>query len=231
LKRFCAFLEMARQVDHLVLLGDIFDFWFDYPHFRLKGYEELLIQLDAVRDAGVQIHFAGGNHDVWAADYLHQRYGVERDAKAALLTFGARRVQLLHGDGIWGKDWLYGSFRWLVKKRPAAFLAKALHPELLYALAMALSGASRKAGRDDFDVIIRKAQEWFQRQVAPPWDLLIMGHVHHAFLLKHGGRVMAVVGGWLDQEGYGLLREGQFELRDFANDPHPHLPPRVSQAG
>ena len=70
-----ALLELARSADHLVLLGDIFDFWFDYPHFRLKGYDALLNALDLVRDAGTRIHFIGGNHDIWAAGYLHQRYG------------------------------------------------------------------------------------------------------------------------------------------------------------
>jgi DNA repair exonuclease SbcCD nuclease subunit len=70
LERFLSFLEMARQADDLVLLGDIFDFWIDYPHLRLRGYEEILQSLDAVRDAGTKLHFIGGNHDIWAAQFL-----------------------------------------------------------------------------------------------------------------------------------------------------------------
>ncbi len=77
IEKFIEFLSMARKVDHLFLVGDIFDFWFDYPHFRLKGYDSILQGLDQVLQSGTKMHFIGGNHDIWASDYMHQRYGCD----------------------------------------------------------------------------------------------------------------------------------------------------------
>jgi UDP-2,3-diacylglucosamine hydrolase len=224
LERFLAFLDAARSADDLVLLGDIFDFWFDYPHFRLKGYEELLQALDRVRTAGVRLHFVGGNHDIWAAGYLRGRYGVAGDGEPLTLQAGALRVHLRHGDGILSHDWVYNGFRWLVRHRAGIVLAKALHPELLYAFSTWLSGSSRKASREEAAAIEAKARRWLERQRDPAWDLLVIGHVHHPFQVRHAGRTLAALGGWLGREGYGCLRDGRFTLLDFAGDPWP-LPP------
>jgi len=129
LDRFLSLLELSRRADHLVLLGDIFEFWFDYPHFRLKGYDRILNILDEVREAGTKIHFIGGNHDIWAAGYLHQRYGSSPTGDTEILTFGDRRVLLSHGDGLLKFDWAYNSFRAVVRTRAGIVLGKALHPE------------------------------------------------------------------------------------------------------
>ncbi|MFO7654083.1 MAG: UDP-2,3-diacylglucosamine diphosphatase [Candidatus Krumholzibacteriia bacterium] len=214
-ERFVAFLEAAAGVPHLALLGDIFDFWFDYPHFRLRGYEEILQALDRVRDAGSRIHFVGGNHDIWAAGYLHERYGSEPAGDPITLELDGRRIHLTHGDGLLVRDWAYASFRWLVRRRTGIVLAKAVHPELLFALSTWLSGTSRAADRDEAAQMEAKARRWLRRRRHPPWDLLVMGHLHHPVLLEHDGRQMAILGSWLDRLGYGVLREGLFSLADF----------------
>ena len=147
--QFCELMELASRADHLVLLGDIFDFWFDYPHFRLRGYESILHALDKVRDAGTIIHFIGGNHDIWAATYMKQRFGCKIAGETELLTLGSRRILLSHGDGLLGFDWVYNTFRAMVRTRAGIVLAKSLHPEILYAFSEWLSGTSRGADRDE----------------------------------------------------------------------------------
>jgi UDP-2,3-diacylglucosamine hydrolase len=112
---FLEFLKMSRQVDHLFLLGDIFDFWFDYPHFRLKGFEEILHGLDQVKQAGVQLHFVGGNHDIWATDYFHQRFGCDPAPSSRIVPLGDMKIRISHGDGLLGYDWAYNTFRKIVR--------------------------------------------------------------------------------------------------------------------
>ncbi len=215
LERFLFLLDRATTVRHLVLAGDIFDFWFDYPHFRLKGYEEVLQALDAVRAAGTRIHFVGGNHDIWAAPYLAERYGCEPGGGALDLLLDGLRVRVDHGDGMLGKDWLYGTFRAVVRQPAGVALAKSLHPELLYAFSRWLSGVSRQATREEAAAIEAKARRWLSRQAAGAWDLLVMGHLHHPFLLRRDGLTLAALGGWLDRQGYGRLADGRFELREL----------------
>lgn len=221
LNAFLSLLEMSRRADHLVLLGDIFDFWFDYPHFRLKGYDRLLAALDEVREAGTRIHFIGGNHDIWAAGYLHQRYGSSPDGDTEIVAFGDRRVRLNHGDGLLKFDWAYDSFRAVVRTRAGIVLAKLLHPEILYAFSVWLSGKSRGATRDEASRIESLADRWLRHEEPGDWDLMITGHVHHPYVTEHEGRRLVMLAGWFDPLGYGLLRDGEFRLLDFARDPRP----------
>jgi UDP-2,3-diacylglucosamine hydrolase len=224
LEKFIELLELAARADHLVLMGDIFDFWFDYPHFRLSGYDAILQALDRVRDSGTRIHFIGGNHDIWAAGFMHQRYGCSRTGETEIVQFGDRRLRLQHGDGLLKFDWAYNSFRAVVRTRAGIVLAKALHPEFLYAFSKWLSGKSRSATRDEASGIEARARKWLDRQKPADWDLIITGHVHHGFQMEAGPLQMASLAGWFDPLGYGLLQDGEFRLLDFARDPLPNLP-------
>ncbi len=231
LEKFLELLDLAGKADQLVLLGDIFDFWFDYPHFRLRGYECLLQGLDRVRNAGTKIHFIGGNHDIWAARYFHERYGCSPDGDAETLILGSRRVRLSHGDGLLKYDWAYNSFRTMVRTRLGIVLAKSLHPELLFALSTWLSGHSRGANRDEASQIEANAQRWFARQPAQDtgegaaadtdWDLMITGHVHHGIVIDQPNRQFVALAGWFDPLSYGVLQDGAFRLLDFQRDPRP----------
>jgi len=222
LDRFLELLEVSAGADHLILLGDIFDFWFDYPHFRLKGYDPLLQALDRVRDTGTRLHFIGGNHDIWAAGFLHQRYGCSPTGETQILQLGNRRLLLIHG-GLLKFDWAYNSFRAVVRTRAGMVVAKCLHPEILFAFSTWLSGKSRSATRDEATRIEELARQWLSQQDQTDWDLAIMGHVHHGFQIQANGREMASLAGWFDPLGYGVLQDGQFQLLDFNRDPLPEF--------
>lgn len=223
LQHFLELLDLCRKADHLVLLGDIFDFWFDYPHFRLQGYEALLQGLDAVKAAGTTIHFVGGNHDIWAARYLQDRYGCSGRGEPRTLVLGQTRIRLEHGDGLLGFEGPYRLFRFLVRAKPLIVLAKSLHPELLFALSTWLSGRSRRATRDEAARIEQKARAWLPGRDREPWDLMLIGHLHHRFEACAGGKRLAALGGWLGPLDYAVLKEGTLHLLDFLRDPRPEL--------
>lgn len=225
IRRFIDLLTLAESVDHLILLGDIFDFWFDYPHFRLRGYDEILQALDRVRDSGTEIHFIGGNHDIWAASFLHQRYGTRQDGETFILSLGKHKIKLCHGDGLLGFDWAYNLFRAMVRTRLGIVLAKSLHPEILYFISKWLSGRSRAATRDEANRIEDKAQIWLEKNQEDDWDLMVIGHVHHAFAVSSGQQTFTALAGWFDTLGYGLLEEGNFRLLDFDEVPAGALKP------
>lgn len=216
LQRFLQFIAHTRKADHLVLLGDIFDFWFDYPHFRLKGYDDLLNALDAVRDAGTEIHFIGGNHDIWAVNYFRSRYGCQNDGLACNIEWEGRTYRLDHGDGMLAKDRIYRSFRWLVRRKAGVLFAKSLHPEVLYAFSRWLSHTSRKAYRDERLKIEQLATAYLARN-KDNWDTLIIGHIHHAFTITQGNRAMMGLGCWMGEESFAVLSGGNLALHDFRN--------------
>jgi len=221
IRRFGELMTLSHEADHLFLLGDIFDFWFDYPHFRLRGYDEILNALDQVKAAGTTIHFVGGNHDIWAAQFLHQRYGSAADGAPFVINLGQRRIKVTHGDGLLGFDWAYNTFRTIVRTRTGIVLAKSLHPEILYAFSEWLSGQSRGATRDEASRIEDKARIWIEKQRETDWELMIMGHVHHRFEVTAGGKTLTALAGWFENPGYGVLQDGEFKLLDFEKDPRP----------
>ncbi len=223
LERFLELVDLSSGADHLILLGDIFDFWFDYPHFQMKSYDHILHALDQVRDSGTRIHFIGGNHDIWAAGFFHQRYGCSPTGETEILPLGSRRLLLIHGDGLLKFDWAYNSFRAVVRTRAGIVLGKSIHPEILYAFSTWLSGKSRSATRDEASQIEVRASQWLSRQTDSDWDLAIMGHVHHGFQIQANGLQMASLAGWFDPLGYGVLQDGEFRLLDFGRDPHPEF--------
>lgn len=222
-ERFCELMALSAQADHLILLGDIFDFWFDYPHFRLRGYEPILKALDLVKAAGTRIHFIGGNHDIWAAAFMHQRYGSSHDGESEILTLGSQRILLIHGDGLLSYDWLYNTFRAMVRTRAGIVLAKSLHPEILFAISERLSGSSRSASRDEASQIEVKGLKWLEKNCSPQWDLAVMGHVHHPFSVAKDNNSLSALAGWFNTLGYAVWQDGQFRLLDFDKDPLPTL--------
>ena len=221
IRRFCELMILSQKVDHLFLLGDIFDFWFDYPHFRLRGYDEILQAIDQVREAGTKIHFVGGNHDIWAAQFMHQRYGTSSSADPFVISLGSLRIKACHGDGLLGYDWAYNTFRAIVRTRLGIVLAKSLHPEILYALSEWLSGHSRGATRDEATRIEEKGQTWINNCQETDWDLMIMGHVHHAFAATNNEQTLTALAGWCGCLGYAVVQNGVFKMLDFEKDPRP----------
>lgn len=211
LDHFCALLGRYAGTPHVVLLGDIFDFWFDYPHFYMKGYGPLFRALDLVRDAGSRLHFVGGNHDIWAAEFLHRRYGTDPAAGPLTLELDGQRVHCLHGDGLLGRDIFYQTFRAIVRHPLGVLLGKSLHPELLFAFSSWLSKSSRHSTRDEAEGIERKARTWLSRQRSAPWEHLVMGHVHHRYSLAEQGRRLSCLGGWFDELHYAIWQDGRLQ--------------------
>jgi len=159
---------------------------------------------------------------------MRERFGCEIRPPHSDLAAGGLRVRLCHGDGLFKLDWAYGAFRSVVRAQAGIAVAKSLHPELLFALSTWLSGRSRCASRDEATVIERRAAAWLAAQAAAPdrtpgWNLMVIGHVHHAFVTEVGGRRLAALAGWLRTLGYAVLRDGELRLLDFDHDPPPAL--------
>src|SRR5690606_37112396 len=99
-KRIVAWLESIREEAHTIyLLGDIFDFWFEYKHAIPKGFSRLQGKLAELRDAGIPIIFFTGNHDMWMFDYFPKELGIPVYRKPQLLTVGNQKLLIGHGDG------------------------------------------------------------------------------------------------------------------------------------
>ncbi len=210
--RFLHWLENLPDGSELILLGDIFDFWLDYPTFMPKTHLEILYGLRKLQDRGVRISFVGGNHDIWCARYLEQSLGIPSLENGTVLERQGRRLRLDHGDGVLTGDIFYKSFRAAVRNPLLVFLAKALHPEILQWIAQRISNTSRKKKRGDRATLTRAIARYAQRHDHGDVDYLVIGHVHHPRVVDCGRWTFVCLGDWITHFSFGRLQGGVFQL-------------------
>lgn len=139
-------LEQHRpQLQHLFLLGDIFDFWFEYRDVVPKGYVALFAFLKELHQQGVEIHYFTGNHDMWVEDYFTRTFGAIIYRQAQLFTINGHRCFIGHGDGLGGKQRKYLLIKQIFNSRFNWWLYGLLHPRLAFSIARFCSEKSRNS--------------------------------------------------------------------------------------
>ncbi len=226
--RFTAFLRWIDPaiVGRLVVLGDLFDFWFEYRHVAFSGYFPVLQALANLRDRGVELHFIRGNHDFWAGRFLREGLGFQVHDEA-LLSFGERRVLFVHGDGVNPKDWSYRLYKRIARARFVVAAFRLIHPDWAMAIARAVSHGSRSFHAKD----VSKGSEiaplrlFAQRRLSEGrLDAVVCGHCHYPELTEfppgEGEGLYINTGDWLYHQTFALWgAEEGFRLYSWDEEP------------
>lgn len=180
------FLQKIKpDCSELYLLGDMFDFWFEYKHVVPKGHVRFLAELANFTDSGIKVHFFTGNHDIWAFDYLEKECGVILHTTMYETGMNGKSFLIGHGDGLNPND---KGYLFLSKVFHSRFLQKCfrfIHPDWGIALANRWSSHSRLKGNgkieaseylgDDREEIVQYCKKVLQKQ---HFDYFIFGHRH-----------------------------------------------------
>lgn len=195
------------KLQHLFLLGDIFDYWFEYRDVVPKGYATLFACLKEMNAKGVQIHYFSGNHDMWVEDYFTQTFGAIIYREAQLMEINGHRCFVGHGDGLGGKQRKYMMIKRILNCRFNWWLYGMLHPRQSFALARFCSQSSRES--HDEGVFVFRGEDEYQVQFAR--ELLQMTDVEY-FILAHRhiptryelspGHLFFNTGDWLENFSY-----------------------------
>ena len=170
------------KLQHLFLLGDIFDYWFEYRDVVPKGYVTLFACLKELHSQGVQIHYFTGNHDMWVEDYFTQTFGAIVYREARLLTINGHRCFVGHGDGLGGKQRKYLLIKRIFNNRFNWWLYSLLHPRQSFAISRFFSEKSRNS--HDENMFVFKGEDEYQVQFARELlqttdvDYFILAHRH-----------------------------------------------------
>jgi len=211
--RLLSFLDaLPARASSLFIVGDLFDFWFEYRTAIPRRLFRPLAALDRLRNAGVAITYLNGNHDFWLGSFLRDDLGVRTVDGAVTVEEQGRRLWVHHGDGLIGGDLGYKFLRGVLR-HPASIAAyRWLHPDAGIPLAHSVSGLSRRTrGHGPLE------PEKLWNQIALPrfaegFDGVLIGHFHHAFERREGGRDFVVLGDWLENFTYAELSEGRLTL-------------------
>jgi UDP-2,3-diacylglucosamine hydrolase len=214
--RVVRFLEaLDPRTDSLVIVGDLFDFWFAYRCAIPRGGFAVLSVLHALKRQGMAVTFVGGNHDFWALPFLEGDLGLEVADGILARSIQGRRFFIAHGDGLGSGDHGYKLLKHVLRNPVAIALYRLLHPDLGIRLATWSSHASRESQTID----PRLADRMFDEVAAPAFaaghDVVVLGHLHLPTLREEGGKAMAILGDWVENYTYLRVEDGRLALERF----------------
>ena len=218
-KRLVAWLDAAaKEADEIFLVGDIFDFWFEYKQAVPRGYTRLLGKISSITDAGIPVHVFTGNHDMWIFDYLPQECGVTLHKAPIVREWNGVKCFVGHGDGLGPGDYGYKFIKKVFANKLCQWMFARLHPNFGIWLANKLSRYSRKTTGENDKVFLGDENEWlmiYAKEVLQKehFDYFIFGHRHlPLFLPLNDTSTYVNLGEWLHSNTYAILKDGKVTL-------------------
>lgn len=214
--RLLAFLGAIRDdCRELFILGDLFDFWFEYRTVIPKGFHRTLSAIQEYTDGGIPVNYLAGNHDFWMGDFFHAELGVTLHRDPLEIERDGKRVFLHHGDGLAQRDTGYRVIKPVLRNRANIWLYRWLHPDLGVPLARGSSRSSRKhTGQKDYGETDGMV-EFARRKIADGTDVVIMGHRHQPCIMKIESGTYVNLGDWIQENTYAVLRDGAILLEHW----------------
>ena len=209
--------EIEIDAKKIYLLGDIFDFWFEYEKVVPKGFVRLLAKLADFVDKGIEIHFLVGNHDMWMRDYLEKEIGLKVHFKEFIIEEDNQLIFIGHGDGLGRGDYKYKILKSLFTSNICKWLFSRLHPNFGLALGQAWSNKSRKEQEnptnEEKEILVEYCKE---QQKNNPVDYYIFGHRHIPMEVKIDERANYInLGDWIHHYSYAVLSNKKLELKSI----------------
>jgi len=215
--------SIKHDAAELYLVGDIFDFWFEYKRAVPKGFIRFLGKLAELSDAGVKITMFKGNHDMWMFGYLTQEFGVEIVSNELVVERSGKKFYLHHGDGLGPGDAKYKFLKKFFRSAFCQWLFARLHPNLGIGIALAWSGHSRVAGMKK-ESFMGEQQEWlvtYSKEVLQKehFDYFVFGHRHLPLDIKLPQNSRYInLGEWLHYNSYAVFDGEEIYLKYFENE-------------
>ncbi len=222
-RRFVRWLESIKNdAKVLYLLGDIFDFWYEYKYVVPRGFTRFLGKISEMTDLGVEVHFFTGNHDIWVYDYLPKETGVIVHTRPFTTEINGKKFYLAHGDGLGDDSRSFRLIRSIFHNKVCQKLFGSIHPRWSFAFAHAWSKHSRKTGLanpaeyfgEEKEHLVLYSKQYVQQ--FPDTDYLIYGHRHILLdlMLSHRSRMM-IIGDWLQYFSFAVFDGEDLFLEQF----------------
>lgn len=215
--RFVQFLRSVpvETTRAIYLLGDIWDFWYEYKYVVPKGYVQVFAAIQDLIAGGVQVFFFQGNHDVWTYHYLEEN-GMLRLEQPFTVEYDSKKFCIGHGDGLGPVPFGYRFLRGLFHNKTAQFLFSLLHPRIAFALGNAWSKHNRLAHDVTYEFrgvqepLYKFAQEY---SASLEVDYFVFGHYHSEvdMTLDSGARLL-ILGDWISRSS-ALCWDGEKMIR------------------
>lgn len=216
---------VSQDAEAIYLVGDLFEFWFEYASVVPKGFNRLLGKLAELRDGGIPITVFTGNHDLWMFGYFEQEFGIPVLRKPIQKEIHGKHFFIGHGDGLGPNDYGYKRMKKVFTHPFSQWLFRWFHPDMGTRLANFSSQKSRAATPPEERNWLGEDREWLlqychrkiDRGTEP--DYFVFGHRHLPidWLLKNNRSRYINLGEWLYYNSYAVFDGNDMELRFFDN--------------
>ena len=207
----------------IYLMGDVFDFWFEYATVVPRGYVRLLGKLAELSDSGIRIVMFKGNHDMWMFDYFKTELNIDIISDELILERNSKKFYLHHGDGLGPGDPGYKILKTFFRSRFCQWLFARLHPNLGIGIAQKWSAKSRLQSKVE-EQVLDTEKEWlvtFSRELLRDshFDYLIFGHRHLPLEIQLDDESRYInLGEWMNHNSYAVFDGESVSLKYFESN-------------
>lgn len=213
--------EISKDAKEIYLVGDIFDFWFEYKHAIPKGFVRLQGKIAELTDQGIAIFVFRGNHDMWIFDYIPKELGVKMIEGNVVKTFNGKKIFIGHGDGLGPGDYGYKMIKKIFANKLCQWAFARLHPNLGMGIANYWSHKSRKVNVEYDEKFLGEENEWlaiFAKDYLKNEhiDYFIFGHRHLPFEIKLNDKSSYInLGEWIKYNSYAVFDGEKLYLKYY----------------
>ena len=220
-KKFVAWLdEVKEDAEAIFLLGDLFDFWFEYKTVVPKGFVRVLGKLAEIKDSGIPIYFFIGNHDLWMNDYFEKELNIPVYHQPQVFLINNKKFFIGHGDGLGPGDKGYKRMKKVFTFPFFKWLFKWLHPDLGVKLGQYMSVKNKMISGDEDAKFLGEENEWLvqyckRKLEQHHYDYFVFGHRHLPLdiQLQENSKYINL-GDWISYFTYGEFSK-EFQLLKF----------------
>ncbi len=213
LEKLLPFFDLIeKNGDKLYILGDLFDFWFEYKHAIPKVHLKVISRISHLIESGIEVNYISGNHDFWLGDYLEKEAGIRIHRDDLIVTEQGKKLFLTHGDGISPSDKGYRILKKILRNRFNIWLYQKLPVDWGIPLAKAVAGSSREHTSGRCLKFLEDYRKFAQDKLLEGYDAVMIGHLHKPILEELDGGIYMNTGDFIEHFSYIKMTDGCFSL-------------------
>lgn len=221
-KKFLKWLdEVKKDAEAIFLLGDLFDFWFEYKTVVPKGFVRVLGKLAEIKDSGIPIYFFVGNHDLWMQDYFETELNIPVYHKPQEFNINGKLFFIGHGDGLGPHDKGYKRMKKVFTFPLFKWMFRWLHPDIGVRLGQYMSVKNKLISGDDDATYLGEEKEWLvqyckRKLETKHYDYFVFGHRHLPLEieLKENSKYINL-GDWVKYFTYAVVEDVLVKLKEY----------------
>ena len=220
-QKFVAWLnEIKKDAEAIFLLGDLFDFWFEYKTVVPKGFVRVLGKLAEIKDSGIPIYFFVGNHDLWMNDYFETELNIPVYHTTQIFKINNKIIFIGHGDGLGPNDKGYKRMKKVFTFPLFKWMFRWLHPDLGVKLGQYMSVKNKIISGDDDAKFLGEENEWLvqyckRKLETKHYDYFVFGHRHLPLDISLSENSKYInIGDWIKYFTYGEFENDTLYLKE-----------------